>query len=250
MKSPFDDPETYDLLFETLGFDIEYYKTVAREGGGPVLDLACGTGRVGMRLLDDGADVDGVDLFRPMLDHFRKKAAAAGHNVNLYEGDLKQFKTPRKYKRIICAFNAFAHNLTTADQISCLRSVRDHLLPGGAFICHMSYPVPELWAGTDGVPVLEAELQLGDGRAIRIYDSRTKNRTEQTQHSEMEIQILDSAGNVIKRDLSETDVRWIYKPEFELLLKMAEFGKVNIYGDFERTPAARNIEQMIVEAYR
>ncbi|MBI3818780.1 MAG: class I SAM-dependent methyltransferase [Planctomycetes bacterium] len=249
MESPFERPELYDLLFDTLEFDLEIYKSAARGARGPVLDLACGTGRVGLKLLEDGAQLDGVDLYEPMLAHFRKKADARGLKVNLYRGGFTNFQTPRKYALVVCAFNAFAHNLTQADQLETLRRVRDHLLPGGAFLCHMSFPSAELWSGPDGVPILEAEVPAGGGRMVKIYDSRTKNPLEQTQHSEMEIQIVGADGGVIESHKSETDVRWIYKPEFELLLTTAGFSKINFFGDFDRSPLRADSKQLIVTAH-
>lgn len=76
--SPYDAPEFYDLLFETLDFDIPYWLKVAREAGGPLLELGCGTGRVLMRLLEAGADADGLDASVPMIEHFRAKAQPVG----------------------------------------------------------------------------------------------------------------------------------------------------------------------------
>lgn len=250
MPSPFKNGEVYDLLFESLEFDLELYKSAAKLSTGPILDLACGTGRVAMRLLEMGAEVDGLDLYQPMLDHFHKKASARGFKPHLYTAEMKHFRLPRKYALIICAFNAFAHNLTQQDQVSSLRSVRDHLLPGGVFICHMSFPTVALWSGKDGVPELEAEVPHSGGGTIRIYDSRTKNPVEQTQHSVMEIQILDKNGKITERYPSETDVRWIYKPEFELLLKSAGFSKFEIKGGFNGEPMTKECDQMVVFAYR
>ncbi|MFN0207886.1 MAG: methyltransferase domain-containing protein [Planctomycetota bacterium] len=249
--SPFDDPESYDLLFETLDFDIELYRSVVRENGGPVLDLACGTGRILLRLLQDGFETDGVDLFEPMLKTLAAKAAALRKNPNLYNCDLSNFKTQRKYKVVLCAFNAFAHNLTQRDQLSSLRCIHDHLQTGGVFVCHMSYPAAQLWSEPDGIAILEAEIpQPKTGGFVRIYDTRFKNPIEQTQQSKMEIQILDANRNIINTNKSETTVRWIYKPEFELLLRAAGYSRFDIYGDFDRSPLTRDSQQMIVMGWK
>jgi SAM-dependent methyltransferase len=76
--SPYEAPELYDLMFETLDFDLPYWLKVGREAGGPVLDLGCGTGRILLPLLEAGVDADGVDLHRPMLAYARRKAEATG----------------------------------------------------------------------------------------------------------------------------------------------------------------------------
>jgi SAM-dependent methyltransferase len=248
--TPFHRADLYDLLFENLTFDVEFFRSVAREFGSPVLDLACGTGRILLRLAQEGFDVDGVDLFPTMLDRLRAKAASRGLSPNCYVGDLKQFKTPRTYGVVLCAFNAFAHNLSQQDQIASLQCARQHLRPGGVLACHMSYPVAGLWSEPDGIPILEAEMVHPEipEKKVRIYDTRFKNPVEQTQRSNIEIQILDSSGTVLESHRSETAVRWIYKPEFELLLRTAGFSSWEIFGDFDRSPMGATSQQMLVVA--
>src|SRR5437016_650825 len=63
--SPFDDGELYDIICQGLDYDIDFYAGLARAAKGPVLDIACGTGRVLLPLLQAGIEVDGVDLFQP-----------------------------------------------------------------------------------------------------------------------------------------------------------------------------------------
>src|SRR5262245_46250622 len=99
LPTPYDAPELYDLVFETLDFDIEYWRRVAREGRGPVLDVGCGTGRVLMPLLRDGVDIDGLDAHSPMLERLREKAAAIGKRPRLVRADMRDFTMPRRSAR-------------------------------------------------------------------------------------------------------------------------------------------------------
>ena len=59
-----------------------FLKQIARFGQ-PVLDVACGTGRLLVPLLRAGIDVDGCDLSEDMLHHCRTKAARESFNPNL-----------------------------------------------------------------------------------------------------------------------------------------------------------------------
>jgi SAM-dependent methyltransferase len=59
--TPYDSPELYDLLFDSLDFDVPYWLDFARGAGGPVLELACGTGRLLFPILKAGIDIDGID---------------------------------------------------------------------------------------------------------------------------------------------------------------------------------------------
>jgi hypothetical protein len=98
--------------------------------------------------------------------------------------------------------------------------------------------------------VLEAEVRdPATGLPVRIYDTRTMHRVEQVQHSSIEIQELDTEGRVAAAHRSETDMRWTFKPEMELLLAAAGFARWEICGDFDRRPLTRDDEQMIVFAW-
>ena len=44
--TPFDDGDDYDILLGDLDYGNDFYRALAREAKGPILDLACGTGRV------------------------------------------------------------------------------------------------------------------------------------------------------------------------------------------------------------
>jgi SAM-dependent methyltransferase len=249
--SPYDAPELYDLLFETLDFDIPYWLNVVREAGGPVLELGCGTGRVLMRLLEAGADADGLDVSSAMIERFRAKASAKGWKNRAVVADMREFVLPRRYARIICPFNGFAHCETTDDQIHALHSCYDHLQPGGAVILHMSYPGPKYWAEPDGVPAFEAEAKdPSTGRTIQMWDTRTKDPIAQIQRSEVEIREVKEDGQKAASHWFATSQRWVYRYEFELLFRAAGFERWTILGGFDGKPLTDPEDQMIAWAWR
>src|SRR5437868_5868797 len=99
--SPFDDGELYDLLFNDLTYGIDFYVNLVRQAQGPVLEIACGTGRILLPCLQAGADIDGLDLYEPMLNILRKKAAALPRAPLLYRADMSDFRLPRRYALIM-----------------------------------------------------------------------------------------------------------------------------------------------------
>src|SRR5262245_28316523 len=127
--TPFSDGELYDLIFENLDQGLTFYTDLARAAKGPVLDLCCGTGRVLLPCLKEGIDIEGVDLFAPMLTRLRDKARAAGFNPTLHEANMTNFRLQRRFALIMIPNNAIVHNLTTEDQVATLRTCREHLLP-------------------------------------------------------------------------------------------------------------------------
>ena len=215
-----------------------------------MLDVACGTGRVLLALLDAGVDADGVDLFRPMLARARAKAEAKGHRPRLVSADMGAFKMPRRYARVISAFNAFAHADTVEAQLAALRCARAHLRPGGAFVVHMSYPGPRYWAEPEGEPVMELEVRRpADGRRIQMWDTRFKDVIGQCQHSNIEIRELDESGGIARRTGFRTSQRWVYRFEMELLFRLAGFTRWEFYGGFAGEALENEEQQMIAWAW-
>jgi len=250
-RSPFDDPYLYDVLLGDYRFDLDFYLELARQASGPVLEVACGTGRILIPCLQAGVDIDGVDLSAPMLQLLREKAARLGLRPIVYEADMRDFSLPRRYVLIFIAFNGFVHNLTTEDQIRCLRTCREHLSPGGTLVVTIFHPGLQFLSGPEGTPVLEATAtDPATNLPVRIYDTRMLNRVEQLQHSQIEIQELDSEGRVAASHHSETTMRWTYKTEMELLLQAASFSRWQICGDFNGRPLTGENDIMLVYAWK
>lgn len=250
-RTPFDDGDLYDLIFGSIRFDLDFYLDLAKHTAGPVLEVACGTGRILIPCLQSGVEIDGLDLYAPMLLTLRRKAERLGLHPRVFQADMRSFALLRQYDLIFIAFNGFVHCLTTDDQIKALQNCKKHLKPGGRLVFNVSYPGAEVWNGPQGTPVLEFEcVHPKTGFPVRIYDTRTLNRVEQIQHSQNEIQELDGEGHVIASHRSQIDMRFTYKPEMELLLRVTGFSRWEIYGGFDRKPLVNDHDQMIVFAWK
>ena len=248
--SPYAAPELYDLLFEDLDFDIPYWLKVAGEAGGPVLEAACGTGRILLRLRQAGFDADGFDGSPAMVEHLRRKAQGYGLDARAEVADMRRFDMGRRYARVFCAFNGFAHAETTEGQIQFLRRAFEHLEPGGAFILHMSYPGPGYWSDPDGGPYLEREVAGPGGRKIQLWDSRTKDVVGQRQESVMEMREVGPTGRTTKVHRFATSQRWVYRFELELLFRAAGFGRWVFHGGFDGRPLSSPDEQIVAWAFK
>ena len=89
--SPYDAPDLYDRVLADYREDLEFWLAEARAADGPVLEVACGTGRVLLHLRAHGADVDGLDQSEPMLRRLRDRAAAIGVRVHVAQADMRDF---------------------------------------------------------------------------------------------------------------------------------------------------------------
>ena len=251
LPSPFEDAAAYDALFTDIDFDRSYYVGLARAAAGPVLEVTCGTGRILIPCLEAGVDIEGVDLYAPMLERLRAKAQALGLAARVHQADMRDFALAHRFALVIIPFNGFVHCLTSADQLACLSTCGDHLAPGGRLVFNTIPPLLVSAPALEGVPVLEHETRdPATGRTVRIYDTRTLDRVAQIQHSVMSIEQLDDAGRVVASSASQTDMRWTWKPEMELLLRAAGYARWTLEGGFAHEPFDPESALMLVTAWR
>ncbi len=250
LPSTFDDGDIYDLVLKDIPYGLDFYVALARQASGPVLDIACGTGRILLPCLQAGVDIEGLDMFEPMLRTLRAKAAELGLSPRLHQADMSDFSLSRRYRLIMIPFNAFIHNMTQDAQIRCLQLCREHLSPGGELTFDTFFPSLEIVGSPQNTRVLEGELPHPEtGLPMRMYDTRSFDRVAQVQHSVNEIELLSADGSVQTVHRSEISSRYIYKQEMALLLRVAGFARWEIYGDFDRHPLTRENEAMVVSAW-
>lgn len=103
-----------------------------------VLDLACGTGTVTHMLHQSGLEVAGVDLSDRMLEVARRKLPS---RIPLWQQDLAELDLPdRQWDCAVCFFDSLNYILEPMRLFEAFGRIREHLLPGGAFIFDMNSP--------------------------------------------------------------------------------------------------------------
>lgn len=123
---------------------------VHQVGGGPVLELGVGSGRLALPLADRALEVYGIDASRAMLDRLRAKPGAEA--LRLTEGDMAvlDLRDPPPFSVVFVAFNTF-FNLGSLDaQRRCLRRVAELLAPNGIFVLEAFVPVEDDTPATTG----------------------------------------------------------------------------------------------------
>ena len=244
-------PALYDVQYSAYREDIPFWVELARAAAGPVLEAGCGTGRVYLPLLQAGVDADGLDLLPAMLDELRRKAARLGLAPRVHEADMRSFTLPRRYALVVIPFRAFLHNLTTADQLATLRACRQHLEAGGRLVVDLFYPSFARLTEPDGEWRLEREFPHPEsGRPMSVVSRRVSDRVNQTMQVEMELRELDERGAVVAAYPETFALRWIWKPEMELLLEVAGFARREVAGGFDGRPLLHDTDQMIWTAWK
>ena len=216
------DPDLYDIVYSDMVADVEPYVALLRAAPQPRLEVCCGNGRLLLRVLAAGIDCEGLDLDPRMLASLREKLAARSLTATLHQGDMRDFSLPARYALITIPFNSFIHNLTQADQLRTLRCIRHHLAPGGRLAMNVFHPSLEKLMQSNGAEHLFKEL-AHDGGTVRIFDRADDDHVEQIRHVTRRVEFRDSAGNVTRQETVSFDLRYIWKPEMELLLHAAGF---------------------------
>ena len=128
----------YEHFSPLASEEIAWYTGLARVSGGPVLELACGTGRLVAEVAKAGVEVDGIDLSDAMLTIAEERIAALpaeiASRVRLHKADMTDFSLSRNFGLMIIADNSFSVLGTTDMQRACLDCVWRHLRPGGILL--------------------------------------------------------------------------------------------------------------------
>jgi len=130
--------------------EITWYLRFARETGGPVLDVPCGTGRLVCRMAEAGFDVTGIDLCEEMLELARRNVfeltPAARERVRLIRADMTAFDLGERFGLVYIADNSFRELETREALLACLRCVRGHLRNDGILLVTERRFDPSLYA--------------------------------------------------------------------------------------------------------
>jgi SAM-dependent methyltransferase len=135
----YEKPELYDAIHKDYRWDNKLVKYFANKAGGPVLELASGTGRLAKIILELGLVYTGLDTSKEYIKISKKRYGARG---TFHVQNMQNFRLKTKFSFIFIGFNSFLHNLTDDEAINCLKCVSDHLTDNGLFLLSAYIPDP------------------------------------------------------------------------------------------------------------
>jgi len=126
--------DRYDEWSAEMTEDVPFYVELARETDGALVELAVGSGRVAIPVAEaTGRAVLGIDTSPAMLEQARERAAAAGVELDLREGDMRDLELDEPAGLVYCPFRGLLHLPTWADRRRVFERVAASLRPGGRF---------------------------------------------------------------------------------------------------------------------
>lgn len=237
----------YDWEHDELQDDVALYRALAGRTGGPVLELACGSGRVLEALLVDGLELVGLDRSPEMLERARRRIGRASRRVRLIDGDLAGPLPGGPFGLVVLALDALGFVHETIDQIDLLRRIGAALAPGGLVAFDLVHAAA-LADQPQGVAVLQ---RTGYVREIGAEAAKWMVRRISPAAQELQLDSffdLTWADGASTRLAESVALRFFGRYEIELLLAAASLELEAWGGDYQLGPFQDVSERMIVVA--
>ncbi|WP_246832417.1 class I SAM-dependent methyltransferase [Viridibacillus sp. FSL H8-0123] len=139
----YDNPVLYDKENNRYTDDIPFLQKWASKAEGPILDIACGTGRATIPLAKSSHKIVGIDSHEGMLNEAKKKASKMKLPIKWIQQDCTKLELNFKTDFAFSVGNSFQHFLKNEDQDGLFSSVNRHLFQNGIFIFNTRFPSAE-----------------------------------------------------------------------------------------------------------
>ena len=210
----------YDAIYagrDDAGF---WREIAAAAGGGPILELGCGTGRVLLPLARAGFEITGLDLSAADARALPRQASGrAGGSARARTSARRRHDVvrprPRASRRSSARSPASSSCARSSSSSSCLERCRAHLLPHGRLVLDLPNPDPApAEYARDEARDGEATAQVvdwTDGRRIRWWMTVIGyDRLQQCNECEVTYEIVEADGAT--RRMTETLVPALHVP--------------------------------------
>ncbi len=219
--------DRYEEWSAHMTADVAFYTKLAVNADGPLVELAVGNGRVAIPVAQaTGQRVIGIDSSPAMLDQARARAAEAGVELDLHEGDMRELALDEPAALIYCPFRALLHLPTWADRRRVFERVAASLLPGARFA----------WNA----------FAFDHGIAARIDG---EHQDEPVPHT-IRYSVGDNRIDITLDDGGESSLWWATKNEWLGLIEVAGLQLDALYGGFAGEPVTDDSREYVFVARR
>lgn len=239
--------ELYVAEHDDWDDDLPMYAHLAERAGGAILDLACGTARVGRALAGAGFAVHGIDASPALLAIARRRAEERGVEIELEPGDMRRLASPVRFGAVFCALDSFLHLESTQDQLDTLEGVMGALQPGGILAVDVFNPALDRLAAWDGVLRTQGSFTDAEGTTVTHFVSWEVDPGTQRIDARHIYDALGSDGHV-QRLVSCMPLRYVHRFELELALRCAGFERIETYGTWALDPYDGEGDRLIAVA--
>lgn len=243
--------EFYDLEHVDFADDLPFYLNLCFLSGGPILELASGSGRIMRPLLDAGFKVTGLDSSEAMLDRARAALASKKQRANLTLAKLPMTAADQApggpFRVVILGLNGLLHATSSAEQRAVLASARAALKSGGQLLIDIVNPATPLFLGLDQQVLHEGVWLDRAGNRVDKFSSRVVSPGEQTINVSIWYDTIGQDGRLSRVATGFTQ-RYVQRSEIELMLELAGFQSWTVHGGYELEPFDDNADRIVVTA--
>jgi SAM-dependent methyltransferase len=244
--SPFYDWENA----QTMGRrDVKFWTDLARQRGGPVLELGCGTGRLALPIARAGIPIVGIDRSAPMLLRARRRLRRTPRApLRLVRGDIRllPFSAAPAFTIVMAAYGLLQSLLREKDLAATLKAVAAITSPGALF-------------GIDLVPDLPKWQEYKRERRLSGWRSGGKTHvslieTVRQDHARgltrFEQEYVERRGRQTRSRRFELAFRTITLPGMVRRIEKAGFGIHAVLGGYDGKPWDARADTWLILAER
>jgi SAM-dependent methyltransferase len=231
--------------------DLPFYLDLAEQFRGPVLEIACGTGRVLFPIARKGIEICGVDNSLPMLNVLSQNLAQESQEVRrritVHEGDMRSFRLNRKFPLAMIPFRPMQHMFTVEDQVAALKTAAAHLTNTGILAFDVFYPKFDMiWTRVgEEIPEMEWTPPSDPSKLVRRFFRKDVIDKINQIFSFTFIFRTYRWGELILEETEAFRLCYYTYPHLRALFLLAGLEPVAEYGSFAKTPMDNSAEQMI-----
>jgi SAM-dependent methyltransferase len=231
--------------------DAPFYLDLAQQSRGPILEIACGTGRVTLPIARLGKEICGVDDSPPMLkvlqENLTRESDQVRKNVTVHEGDMRTVRLNRKFPLVIIPFRPMQHMFTVEDQVAALRTAAAHLTDDGVLAFDVFYPKFDMIWTKVGEEIQEMEWSVASDptRTVRRFFRKDSiDKINQIFNFTFIFRTYKS-GELVLEETEAFRLCYYTYPHLRALFRLADLEPLAEYGSFAKTPLDNTAEQMI-----
>lgn len=241
----YSDAQRYDLVMGAYasGDLLNFYRRQVAHYGEPVLELACGSGRLTIPLANGGVNITGMDISEAMLNLAKLKASKSRVNIRFIQGDMSSFDLGEKFKFILIPAQSLSHLHTRAEIENCFASVRRHLAGAGRFLIELFNSSVRLLAReTDRrYPVDQYEDPQG-GFQVFVTEEVRYDAASQVNHIRWFFR--DEGSN--KETVLSFEMRQFFPQEIDALLGYNGFVIEHKYGSYDEVKFSSDAPKQLI----
>lgn len=241
----YSDAQRYDVAMGAYasGDQLDFYRRQVARYGDPVLELACGSGRLTIPLASEGTNITGLDISEEMLYLAKLKASSERVNIRFLQGDMRSFDLGEKFKFIFVPAQSLSHLYTREDIESCFACVRRHLTDEGRFLI-------ELFNSSVRMLARESDHRYPVGQYIdpttgsQVFVTEEINYDAASQINQIWWFFRNEGSN--KETVLSFKMRQFFPQEIDALLWYNDFLIEHKYGNFDEREFSRDASKQLI----